>query len=230
MQHFLSTTEVAAELGINLSTLNSRIRAGDFAEPDGLTGGRIQGWLRSTIDEWANRNPTRTIIDSDAVAAIITELRRAAETIRTYGARRTGTSNPDIIWTIPAELYTLTGRLESEIRGYLLVEMYNAAKHDVDGFHDPDIMEFTTAAVPIHRVFPVPDEDIRYNLLNRARVLIDLQIEALKKTFVTRTRNLYVDKLTAIVGQLQDYLDTIAPAAAAAFRSPAGSPCWPGSE
>lgn len=35
---------------------------------------------------------------------------------------------------------------------------------------------------------------------------------------------MYVDKLTAIVGQLQDYLDTIAPAAAAAFRSPAGSP------
>lgn len=208
MKRYLSTSEVADELGINLNTLNSRIQAGEFVDPDAKTGPRTQGWLPSTIqrEKASQEYDGVLVVDATACAEILNQLRIAAEQVRTYGSRHDG--DLGISATVPGELYAVAADLESVIRGLMSTELYNGAKFITDD-DDPDQVRLPVQSYPVRRVFPILDDDARWVLLNRARWLIAEQIVELKRVFNSRSRARVVQRLGETMEQIETYLEEI---------------------
>lgn len=208
MKRYLSTSEVADELGINLNTLNSRIQAGEFVDPDAKTGPRTQGWLPSTIqrEKASEEYDGVLVVDATACAEILNQLRIAAEQIRTYGSRHDG--DLGISATVPGELYAVAADLESVIRGLMSTELYNGARFITDD-DDPDQVRLPVQSYPVRRVFPILDDDARWVLLNRARWLIAEQIVELKRVFNSRSRARVVQRLGETMEQIETYLEEI---------------------
>ncbi|SKO14952.1 helix-turn-helix transcriptional regulator [Mycobacteroides abscessus] len=208
MKRYLSTSEVAAELGINLNTLNSRIQAGEFVDPDAKTGPRTQGWLPSTIqrEKHSQEYDGVLVVNATACAEVLNQLRIAAEQVRTYGSRHDG--DLGISATVPAELYAVAADLESVIRTLMSTELYNGAKFITDD-DDPDQLQLPVQSYPVRRVFPILDDDARWVLLNRAKGLIAEQIVELKRVFNSRSRARVVQRLGETMEQIETYLDEI---------------------
>lgn len=121
MEHFLSTGQAAEYLEITVDTLNSRIRAGNFPEPDALIGNRYQGWRQTTIERvrQLQRNQIRHFrIDTAQLVKSINTIRQVAEQTRaailaTKHLATTGGIDP------AAELLLTAARLENLLRAIL---------------------------------------------------------------------------------------------------------------
>lgn len=86
MHQYLSVSDVAARLGVSVNTINSRIRSGDFPDPDAMIGARYQGWKVATIDNLLADDHTGGVIswNFDVAARLINELREIAEIVSAY--------------------------------------------------------------------------------------------------------------------------------------------------
>ncbi|CAN5148373.1 hypothetical protein BH11ACT6_BH11ACT6_35090 [soil metagenome] len=57
---YLSVSDVAKQTGLSLNTIKNYSQTpGKLPQPDALIGGRVKGWLPSTIDEWMERRAAR---------------------------------------------------------------------------------------------------------------------------------------------------------------------------
>lgn len=71
--------------------------------------------------------------DGFSFELIVTGLRQAAETVRTAAMGRRlefgelGSAEDNVVWRIPAELYALAGRIESDARQLVATEAYSAS-------------------------------------------------------------------------------------------------------
>ncbi len=123
MQEYLSSTQVADELGISRDALNSEIRAGRFFAPDAVVGGRFQGWSRETVEQIRRDREGGNVIRCDVagVRYLIAEVREAAEMVRAYGF---SPENPvsDVYVQIPRNLLILVARMESEMRRLIVLD------------------------------------------------------------------------------------------------------------
>lgn len=115
MKRFLSSSQVADELGMTRDALNAKIRADAFIAPDVVIGDRFQGWDPSAVAGLIiEHNPP----DAEQLAAIHSELRRIAEHVRTYsGYASAGRSTFE---RVPRALYELAGTAETMLREVLV--------------------------------------------------------------------------------------------------------------
>ncbi|WP_191988229.1 helix-turn-helix transcriptional regulator [Mycobacteroides salmoniphilum] len=219
VEYYLSTPEVAEELDINLSTLNSRISAGDFQSPDAVLGGRAKGWSRSTID--ALKKGTFTYqVDTDAILGIIVQIRSCAEWIRAYG-RGSENQDPGISGVIPDELYAFLGRLESAVRGAMLAEIRVGnlyvgapaqendfqvdANASLDRYFDADRVYIGGA------IDPETSNEERAQMLRQTGHRLDDESRALRKALKGHGANTFHDTLADLTARVHAYVDALAP-------------------
>ncbi|MBX9920239.1 MAG: hypothetical protein K2Y33_10505 [Mycolicibacterium frederiksbergense] len=151
MREYLSTSQVADELGVSRDSLNAAIKSGTFAPAEALIGGRYQGWSAETIDAIREeRDGGKVILCSPVgVAALITDIRRAAEIVRSYGYS-TEIRDPAVYSAIPRHLLMLAARLDSEMRRITVVDHIFAraiATSGVAEYVDEGSVEFNTDRV-----------------------------------------------------------------------------------
>lgn len=227
-EYYLSTPEVAEELGINLSTLNSRIKSGDFPDADGLTGGRTQGWLQSTVDALKDDAPGGFKMDFDAVLAIIVQLRWLAEQVRFYGQGDTEDGN-GISGNIPDELYMILGRLESTVRRFMCAEVrVNArfaevsldpetSQHSIDALalrHQKRLEDFAaTDVVPTYTngAGGRETDSVRAGALRQIAHRIADEQRALRRAFIGLSAAAFYNKLSDVTAKIHAYADSLAP-------------------
>lgn len=224
---YLTTPEVADQLGWSLSTLNSRIRNGEFAQEDVVLGGRYLGWRQSTVDAYRDEEDTagKFGIDFPAVLGIIVQLRRLAETVRFYG-RGMDAKDTGISITIPDEMYMVLGRLESSVRGNMVLDVSVTARF-AEPFDegqravrrrmselDAHLIEFWLSdRVPtVTNGWGRKEPDVvRAGLLRQAAHQIADEQRALRKAFVGRTAHMYYNRLSEITAKIHAYADGLAP-------------------
>lgn len=228
--YYLTTPEVADQLGWSLSTLNSRIKGGEFAQEDVVLGGRYLGWRQSTVDAYKDSEDStgKFSIDFSAVLAIIVELRCQAETVRFYG-RGIDEKDTGISITIPDEMYMVLGRLESTVRGTMVLDVsvnarfaagssdHTEAEQSMRRWmdeHKAEFVEFWQA----DRIFTVTNgwgrkepDVVRAGLLRAAAHRIADEQRALRKAFVGRTAHMYYNRLGEITAKIHAYADGLAP-------------------
>lgn len=115
----------------------------DLAEYFGVASEQVQLWLRTEkfgrfgVDHrWSIEDAERmyqelddaaAVYDLDAAAELITEVRRVAEIVRAYGDTPYERSSAGINASVPAELHVIAAKLETALRGVLVVDEKNAA-------------------------------------------------------------------------------------------------------
>lgn len=229
--YYLTTPEVAEQLGWSLSTLNSRIKAGEFAQEDINLGGRYLGWSQAKVDAYKDDDTsgaTKFSIDFAAVLAIIVELRRQAEVVRFYGEGAHEKST-GISVTIPNELYAVLGGLESTVRGNMVLSVSVGARFATQrddeqagqrsiaaqmAKHEAQLAEYWMAdRIPtVTNGWGRREPDvIRAGLLRTAAHRIADEQRALRKAFVGRTAHMYYNKLSDITAKIHAYADSLAP-------------------
>ncbi|MFT9493268.1 helix-turn-helix transcriptional regulator [Mycobacteroides abscessus subsp. abscessus] len=227
---YLTTPEVADQLGWSLSTLNSRIRNGEFAQEDVVLGGRYLGWRQSTVDAYRDEEDTagKFGIDFPAVLGIIVQLRRLAETVRFYG-RGMDAKDTGISITIPDEMYMVLGRLESSVRGNMVLDVSVTARFAEpfdEGGEGPRAVRQRMSELDAHLIeFWLSDrvptvtngwgrkepDVVRAGLLRQAAHQIADEQRALRKAFVGRTAHMYYNRLSEITAKIHAYADGLAP-------------------
>lgn len=219
MRDYLSSTQVADELGISRDALNSEIRAGGFVSPDVVVGGRFQGWSRETVEQVRQDREGGNVIRCDiaGVRYLITEVREAAETVRAYGFSPDKAVS-DVYVQIPRTLLILVARMESEMRR-LIVWDHTCAR-SIAGSDDPRHHEETPvefAMDPVHSlVSPLgTDPQMRsYRLRNAAAQLgavVTRMPDALKSAearAVMRALGAERDKITDYADELEQALNS----------------------
>ncbi|SHU85782.1 Uncharacterised protein [Mycobacteroides abscessus subsp. abscessus] len=183
-EHYLSTSEVAAALGINLNTLNSRMRAGEFIAPDAVLGGRYQGWLPATVAEYRDRGQSQPLPDLQAALDILARIRAVAEAVRILEAQSADGR------VIASDLYALSGRLESHIRDLLLGRS--------EEFHVHSIGPITINTIEVeHRA---------EQLHTQAHVLTELAGQ-IRELLPPSQAAMYVEKITVLAQHVRSRRD-----------------------
>lgn len=109
-----------------------------LAQYFGVAPDQVQLWLRTekfgqfgadhlwSIEDaermYQELDDTAATYDLDVAAALITEVRQVAEIVRAYGEAPESVPGPGINASVPAELHVIAAKLETALRGVLVVE------------------------------------------------------------------------------------------------------------
>lgn len=208
MKHYMSTAQVADELGITRDALKAKIRANTFVAPDVVIGDRFQGWAPATIAEYA-AEPNNFYCDPDGLAVLITDVRRIAERIRTFGGQAPW--QPGIGTTMPMRLHQLAGTVESVLRSMVVAdervgEYFESEKRSVPA-RPIDFVHLgcVESVVP---TYPLED-DVRARELRQACQDLDGLISRLPEILTSRTTRPIGKKLAAIREEIASYADRL---------------------
>lgn len=116
MKTYLSSAQVADQLGVSRDALNAKIRSGEFVDPDVIIGDRFQGWSAETVERVRREAVDNHILCvPDGAAELVTSIRQVAEYLRGYGNSATDPAK-GIHRLVPAALHAIAARMENEVR------------------------------------------------------------------------------------------------------------------